>query len=163
MDSDAYLKMLISNGAFLRAIDQPTRATNSSSLIIDHIITNGDNNILYRCIIRGGLTDRFSVACFVANDSRNHYVSRNFEQPFFILDTRRFDHDLYSDDLNGSSKNCCIEFGIVVTSCNGRHLPLRLASRRKREQIKKKRRFTKKLLLQFDERKNFMSLTSQWI
>ena len=39
MDSDAYLKMLTSNGAFLLGIDQPTRATNSFSLIIDPTIT----------------------------------------------------------------------------------------------------------------------------
>ena len=79
----------------------------------------------------------------MANNSQNRSVSRNSEQPFFILDTRRFDHDLYSDDLKGSSKNSFIEFVIVFTSCIDRYPPLRLVSRRKRKLIKKKRRSQK--------------------
>ena len=48
-NSDAYLNMLTSNGAFL-FIDKPTRVTNTSSSNIDHIITNDNKNVLYLCI-----------------------------------------------------------------------------------------------------------------
>ena len=58
--SDAYLNMLTSNEAFL-LIDKPTRVTNTSGSIIDHIITNDNNNILYPCIIRSGLTDHIPL------------------------------------------------------------------------------------------------------
>ena len=149
--SDAYLNMLTSNGTFL-LIDKPTRETNTSSSIIDHIITNDNNNILYPCIIRSGLTDHFPVACFVAINSRNLKVSRNSDQPVFIRDKRRFDRDLFSDDLNvslcellhlmpldspESTNNFFSEFINVVTACIDRHAPLILASRRKRKLIKK--------------------------
>ena len=57
--SDAYLNILTSNGAFL-LIQNPKRATNTSSSIIDHIVTNDKNNILRPYIvISGGLTDHF--------------------------------------------------------------------------------------------------------
>ena len=149
--SDAYLNMLTSNGAFL-LIDKPTRVTNTSSSIIDHIITNDNNNILYPCIICSGLTDHFPVACFVAINSRNLKASRNSDQPVFIRDKRRFDRDLFSDDLNvslcellhlmpldspESTNNFFSEFVNVVTACIDRHAPLILASRRKRKLIKK--------------------------
>ena len=84
-DFDAYLKMLTSNGAFL-LIDKPTRVTYTSSPIIDHIVSDDHNNILFPCIIHSGETDHFPVACFAVNDSRNHDVSRISKQPIFICD-----------------------------------------------------------------------------
>ena len=100
--SDAYLNILTSNGAFL-LIQNPKRATNTSSSIIDHIVTNDKNNILRPYIvISGGLTDHFTVACLVTFYSRNHNVNRSSEQPIFIRDKRRFQRDLFSADLNAS-------------------------------------------------------------
>ena len=87
IDSDTYsidLSMLISNGALL-LIDKPTIVTNTSNSIIDHIITNDNNNKLCPCISRSGLTDHFLVACFVANGSQNYDVSRNNEQQFSFV------------------------------------------------------------------------------
>ena len=103
--------MLTSNGAFLLN-DKPTRKANTSSSNIDYIITNDNINILYPCIFRSGLTDYFSVACFVAKESRNleKDVCRNLEQPIFYRDKSRFDRNLYSDDLNASLANCFNQF-----------------------------------------------------
>ena len=136
--------MLTSNGGFL-LIDKPTRVTTTSSSIIDHIITNDNNSILYPCIIRSGLTNHFPIVCFVAIDSRKHSVSRIPEQLIFICDKRRFDRNLFRDDLNAplckllhliplnsseTTSNCFIEFVNVVTSCINRHVPLIMASRK---------------------------------
>ena len=143
-DSDSYLNTLFSSGAFL-LIDKPKRVTNTSSSNIDHVITNDNNNILYRCIFRSGLTDHFPVACFVAKESRNleKDVCRNLEQPIFYRDKNRFDRNLYSDDLNvslcellqsipldssKSTNNFFMEFVRAATSCIDRHAPLTLAS-----------------------------------
>ena len=52
------------------------RVTNTFSSIINHMITNDNNNILYPCIICSGLTDHFPVACFVAINSQNHKESK---------------------------------------------------------------------------------------
>ena len=115
----------------------PTRVTNTSSCNIDHIITD-DNNILYPCIFRSGLTDHFPVECFVAKESRNleKDVCRNLEQPLFYRDKSRFNRNLYYDDLNASlckllqsipsessksTNNFFMEFVRAVTSCIDRH------------------------------------------
>ena len=152
-DSDAYLNMLTSNGAFL-LIDKPTRVTNTSSSNIDHIITNDNNNILYPCIFRSGLTDHFPVAFFVAKESRNleKDVCRNSEQPIFYRDKSRFDRNLYSDDLNvsvckllqsislessKSTNNFFMEYVRAVTSCIDQHAPFTLALPRKHKLMKK--------------------------
>ena len=89
----------------------------------------------------------------MAINSRNLKVSRNSDQPVFIHDKRRFDRDLFSDDLNvslcellhlmpldspESTNNFFSEFVNVVTACIDRHAPLILASRRKRKLIKKR-------------------------
>ena len=84
--------MLASYGAFL-LIDKPTRITNTSSSIIDYIITNDNNNILNPCFIHSGLIDHSPVACFVIIKSPNHKVSRSSEQQIFIPDKTRFNRD----------------------------------------------------------------------
>ena len=88
----------------------------------------------------------------MAINSQNHNVSWSSKQPIFIRDKRRFDPDLFSDDVNASlyelfhliplnssesTNNCFIEFANVVTSSIDRHAPLILTSRRKRKLIKK--------------------------
>ena len=50
--------------------------------------------MLHLCTIYSGLTDHFPITCFVACDSQNHDVSRNFEQSIIIRVKRRFDRDL---------------------------------------------------------------------
>ena len=59
---DDYVNMLASNGYF-PLITLPTRVTDISSTIIDHIITNNHNNNILLGVIKTDLCDQYPLFC----------------------------------------------------------------------------------------------------
>ena len=61
-----YLDMLISNG-YYPLISVPTRVTDNSSTIIDHINTNDHTHNISSGVIKTDLTDHFTIFCTISN------------------------------------------------------------------------------------------------
>jgi len=59
-----FLNATESNGAF-HSITKPTRVTDSSSTVIDHIITNDVVHKLHPSVILCDLTDHYSIMCII--------------------------------------------------------------------------------------------------
>ena len=59
---DKYSKLLESNN-FKQLINSPTRETNSSSSLIDHICTNSSEKVSQSGVIETGLSDHFIIFC----------------------------------------------------------------------------------------------------
>ena len=63
-DAQNYLDMLASN-SLCPIITQPTRVADTSSTIIDHIITNCTSHSILPGIIKSDLTDHYPVFCSI--------------------------------------------------------------------------------------------------
>ena len=61
-----YFDMLSSNGYF-SLINIPTRVTENSATIIDHIITNHHQHHIFSGVIKSDLSDLYPTLCIVSN------------------------------------------------------------------------------------------------
>jgi len=59
-----YMNMLASN-CYFPLITLPTRITNKSSTVIDHIMTNDHKNSILPGIIKTDLSDHFPIFCSI--------------------------------------------------------------------------------------------------
>ena len=64
VNSDMYLNMISSNGAFL-PIDKHTRVLSNSRSIIDHVITNDISNTIFPCVFLSDINDHFPIPIIV--------------------------------------------------------------------------------------------------
>ena len=63
-----YLSMMTSNGLF-PLVTKPTRVTDKSSTLIDHIFTSCISSPLYSGIIQNDLSDHYPIYCIIPNTS----------------------------------------------------------------------------------------------
>ena len=99
MGSSLYLEHLTNCGS-LPIITIPTRVTENSSTIIDHIITNDYSHIINPGVIRcdNELSDHYVVFCTI-----NKYLIKSRKQPFFtIRDKSNFEADAYCEEMDKS-------------------------------------------------------------
>ena len=61
VNTNMYLNMLLSNGAFL-PIDKHTPVIDKSRSIIDHVITNHISNLIFSCVFLRDISNHFPIA-----------------------------------------------------------------------------------------------------
>ena len=66
--ANLYINSILSNGA-IPLITKPTRISNNSSTIIDHIITNKSKHKLQSFIVKFDLTDHYPIFCVINKNS----------------------------------------------------------------------------------------------
>ena len=64
-DAIDYVNMLASNSFFFIIISLPTRVTDTSATLIDHIITNDCKNSIFAGIIKTDLSDHYPIFCAI--------------------------------------------------------------------------------------------------
>ena len=62
--ANVYINSILSHGAIL-LITKPTRISNNSSTIIDHIITNDSKHEIQSFIVKSDLTDHYPIFCVI--------------------------------------------------------------------------------------------------
>ena len=88
-----YLDMLISNG-YYPLINVPTRATDNSSTIIDHIVTNDHTHNILPGVIKTDLTDHYPIFCTISN-----LTLKKSHKPTFRRDFSMFNADDFCNHL----------------------------------------------------------------
>jgi len=63
--SSKYLQAILSNGAY-SIINKPTRVTDKSATVIDHIITNDNVHSIAPRVILISLTDHYAIMCKIS-------------------------------------------------------------------------------------------------
>ena len=89
-----YLDMLISNG-YYPLINVPTRVTDNSSTIIDHIVTNDHTHNILPGVIKTDLTDHYPILCTISN-----LTLKKSHKPTFRRDFSMFNADDFCNHLN---------------------------------------------------------------
>ena len=96
--ANIYINSILSHGA-IPLITKPTRISNNSSTIIDHIITNDLKHELQSFIVKSDLTDYYPIFCVINKNSTNN--KKNIEKLFYCdktkFCTKSFCKDLQTD------------------------------------------------------------------
>ena len=96
-----FINLLLSHGA-LPIITKPTRVTESSSTIIDHIITNDIAHILPPTVIKTEITDHYPILCAVQNfQHKGKTKLRNI----YYRDKSKFNVEKFCEDLDFNLNN----------------------------------------------------------
>ena len=145
-DAQNYLDMLASN-SLCPIITQPTRVADTSSTIIDHIITNCSLHSILPGIIKSDLTGHYPIFCSINHAIKikpsNKYFYRfmkNFNSETFVSDlSNNLDHFDFSApfsdirELSAAFDN----FIKIIKSTINAHAPLKIASRKQRKLLSK--------------------------
>ena len=86
--------MLISNG-YYPLINVPTRVTDNSSTIIDHIVTSDHTHNILPGVIKTDLTDHCPIFCTISN-----LTLKKSHKPTFRRDFSMFNADDFCNHLN---------------------------------------------------------------
>ena len=174
--ANLYINSILSHGA-IPLIIKPTRISNNSSTIIDHIITNDSKHQLQSFIVKSDLTDHNPI--FINKNSTNN--KKNIEQLFY-RDKTKFCSESFCKDLqtdldnyfshrptlsNENFNELFNNFVHIISHSIDTQAPLRPISRRMRKllqkpwitkglltSITKKRRMFKSHFLSGEEKKN---------
>ena len=101
--------MLISNG-YYPLINVPTRVTDNSSTIIDHIVTNDHTHNILPGVIKTDLTDHYPIFCTISN-----LTLKNSHKPIFRRDFSMFN----ADDFCNHLKNEINSFFLTISYIDG--------------------------------------------
>ena len=176
--ANLYINSILSHGA-IPLITKPTRISNNSSTIIDHIITNDSKHELQSFIVKSDLTDYYPIFCVINKNSTNS--KKNIEQ-FFYRNKTKFCSESFCKELqtdldnyfshrptlsNENFNKLFNNFVHIISHSIDTHAPLRPILRRMRKllqkpwitkglltSIKKKRRMFKSHFLSGKEKKN---------
>ena len=99
--ANSYINLILSHGA-IPLITKPTRISNSSSTIINHIITNDSKHKLQSFIVKSDLTDNYPIFCVINKNFTNN--KKNLEKLFY-QDKTKFCSELFCKDLQADLKN----------------------------------------------------------
>ena len=91
--TEEYLDMLFVNG-FLPLITKPTRITDHSRTLIDHIYTNHNPSKIIPGIATFDISDHLPVFCIV-----DTHIKKIREENIFFRDYSKFDKDKYIEEL----------------------------------------------------------------
>ena len=141
-----YLDMLASN-SMCPIITQPTRVADTSSTIIDHIITNCTSYSILPGIIKSDVTDHYPVFCSINHPmkikSSNKYFYRfmkNFNSETFVSELsnnlNHFNFSALFSDMRELSA-AFDKFIEIKKSTINAHAPLKIASRKQRKLLSK--------------------------
>ena len=145
-DAQNYLDMLASN-SMCPIITQPTRVANTSSTIIDHIITNCTSHSVLPGIIKSDFTVHYPVFGSINHPikikSFNKYFYRfmkNFNSETFVSDlSYNLDHFDFSTPFSDIRELSAAfhKFIEIIKSTINAHAPLKIASRKQRKLLSK--------------------------
>ena len=139
--ANSYINLILSHGA-IPLITKPTRISNSSSTIINHIITNDSKHKLQSFIVKSDLTDNYPIFCVINKNFTNN--KKNLEKLFY-QDKTKFCSELFCKDLQTDLKNYFShqpalsnknfnelfnDFIHIISHSIDTHVPLRPISRR---------------------------------
>ena len=151
--ANRYINMLLSHGV-LPLITLPTRVTDVSATIIDHVLTNGIKHSLeLRVMQTQDISDHYPLYCEIGNvptykkaeESFGYYRSK-------YRSKSKFDSDMLNEDLNQALANhfssvpdltlnnfneIFDEFYRLTSKTINQHAPLKRYSRRQRKLLKK--------------------------
>ena len=134
-----YLDMLLSLG-FMPIITKPTRITDHTATLIDHIYTNTPEKLIKSGLCLADISDHLPLFCTMANT-----LPTNSEHRFF-RDFRRFNENAFHQDLLAVDFKSLISNDVneSITTIVGnlraitdRHVPLRKASKRQRKRLER--------------------------
>ena len=141
-----YLDMLASN-SMCPIITQLTRVADTSSTIIDHIITNCSSHSVLPGIINSDLTDHYPVFCSI-----NHPIKIKLSNKYFYRFTKNFNFETFVSDLSNSLDHFNFSapfsdirelsaafdnFIEIIKSTINAHAPLKIASGKQRKLLSK--------------------------
>ena len=130
-----YIDTLIANGA-VPLITIPTRVTDKTSTIIDHVITNDVKHHISPAVLEVNLTDHYPILCAVKQSKpmRKVKVSESFyrDQSKFVADSfcedlqnKLHDYFVQQPSLCNSNYNSLFnKFASIVTETIDIHAPL---------------------------------------
>ena len=87
-----YLDMLLTLG-FMPIITKPTRITDHTATLIDHIYTNTPEKLMKSGLCLADISDHLPIFCTIANTLPTN------NEPRFFRDFRHFNEDAYHQDL----------------------------------------------------------------
>lgn len=137
VQTEEFLDMLYANN-ILPIITKPTRLTDHTATLIDHIYTNCFKNLTAR-ILTVDLTDHLPIFCIVKTQP-----TRNNDNKIYS----KFKKDLYLDDINQIAWHEILNPQInlneklretinILNEIVDKHAPIRLASQSKQKQLNK--------------------------
>ena len=135
--TEDYLDMLFSN-SFMPLITKPTRITDHSRTLIDHIYTNADLRSVTAGIATLDISDHLPIFCNILTRIERHQESifyrdySHFENTLFLRDINDINWDNLisnSSDLHNATKIVTETIQEIVD----KHAPIRRASQRKRK------------------------------
>ena len=134
-----YLDMLLTLG-FMPIITKPTRITDHTATLIDHIYTNTPEKLMKSGLCLADISDHLPIFYTIANTLPTN------NEPRFFRDFRHFNEDAYhqdllavdfktliSNDVNESISTILDNLRVIT----GRHAPLRKASKRQRKRLER--------------------------
>lgn len=133
--TEEYLDMIHSLN-FLPLITKPTRITNHSRTLIDHIYTNSYSDNITSGIATFDISDHLPIFCMI-----NTEVNKDKENIMY-RDFTNFDHKSYLKELNNINWNQIIELSTdlheatantinMITSIVNKYAPVKILSRKK--------------------------------
>ena len=141
--SDEYLSMLASNGLF-QLITKPTRVTDTSASLIDHIFASSLSNLVCPGIILNDISDHFMTYCAISlrakpqSTEQIKYLVRDINNLKIDDFLCRLDNDMrhfapFLNDITADNYNFIFsKFLQIVRSAIDFYAPLRQASRRQK-------------------------------
>ena len=162
-----YTNATTSSGA-ISVVTLPTRVTNNSSTVIDHIITNDLNHHVTPRVIRSSMTNHYVVACKISKFKASR---KQVASPLY-RDKSKFNNNVYNEDLFGKLESLfrinfplnCDNFDLVfdqfveiISTTINKHAPQKRMSR-KQARLAMKPWITKGILLSI-RKKNSMFKT----
>ena len=164
-----YTNAITSSGA-VSVVTLPTRVTNNSSTVIDHIITNDLNHQVTPRVIRSSMTDHYVVACKISKFK----ASRKQVAAPLYRDKSKFNNNVYNEDLFGKLESLfrinfplnCDNFDLIfdqfveiISTTINKHAPQKRMSR-KQARLAMKPWITKGILLSIRKKTPCLKLTS---
>ena len=134
-----YLDMLLNLG-YLPIITKPTRITDHSATLIDHIYTNVPQKVVKSGICLAGITDHLPIFCTADNklpiyEERKYFRDfSRFKDELFINDLNNLNFiNLVSSDVNQSMNNILK----ALTKIRDKYAPLKKISNSQKRLLKK--------------------------
>ena len=138
-ETSDYLDMLLSLG-FMPIITKPTRITDHTATLVDHIYTNTPEKLIKSGLCLADISDHLPIFCTMANT-----LPTNNEHRFF-RDLRRFNENAFHQDLLAVDFKSLISNDVIesintiadrLRNITDRHVPLRKASKRQQKRLER--------------------------
>jgi len=99
--SSKYLQAILSNGAY-SLINKPTRVTDKSPTLIDHIITNDNEHSITPRVILSSLTDHYAIMCKISKFGASQRKQTSLS---YYRCKNKFSSEAFSDKLHQELNN----------------------------------------------------------